>query len=134
MTSITGNYFQFLAFSFSNYCQFNQCPNLMNLSRGLKSAKNRFKLSTGLNSLNSVSIRFSIYFQRKNLLNIIWNLFNIQCYFINTSLYPRSKFEFEQDLPSLYRIARLQRVLTRSYGTVCRPNQTNIRQGSIFLA
>ena len=34
------------------------------------------------------------------------------------SLYPRSKFEFEQDLPSLYRPARKQRVLTRSYGTV----------------
>ena len=67
------------------------------MSRGLKSAKNRFKLSAGLNSLNSASIRFSIYFQRKNLLNIIWNLFNIQCYFINTSLYPHCKFEFEQD-------------------------------------
>ena len=51
-----------------------------------------------------------------------------------TSLYPRSKFEFEQDLPSLYRPARKRRVLTRSYGTVRRPNQTNIRQGSIFLA
>ena len=50
------------------------------------------------------------------------------------TLYPRSKFEFEQDLPSLYRSARQRRVLTRSYGTVRRPNQSNLRQGSIFLA
>ena len=50
------------------------------------------------------------------------------------ALYPPSKFEFEQDLPSLYRPARYWRVLTRSYSTARRPNQTNIRQGSIFLA
>jgi len=46
----------------------------------------------------------------------------------------RSKFEFEQDLLSLYRPTRYEGVLTRSYGTVRRPNRTNVRQGSIFLA
>ena len=36
-----------------------------------------------------------------------------------------TKFEFEQDLPSLYQ--------TAIFCTVRRLNQTNIRQGSIFL-
>ena len=36
---------------------------------------------------------------------------------ISHSLYPHSKFEFEQDMLSLYRPARWQRVLTQSYGS-----------------
>ena len=39
-------------------------------------------------------------------------------------------FEFGEDLPSLYRPACTDPIL---YGTVRRPNQTNIGQGSIFL-
>ena len=48
---------------------------------------------------------------------------------ISHSLYPHSKFEFEQDLLSLYRPARWQRVLTRSYGTVRCPKELTYDRG-----
>ena len=78
--------------------------------------------------MNTIFIDFFIF----SLCFLVFSQTSKRKRYLNTLV--RSKFEFEQDLPSLYRPAKLQRVLTRSYGTVRQPNQTNIRQGSIFLA